>query len=655
MTTQPSAVLDQFNHLRRQILEVLDEARELGTSLGPMQARIAPVFATARQAVDLSRLNLMVIGAEGHGKSTLINSIMGEDLTPREQQHPGTVAPVFLEWSPSRQPVFSVTIDGRAEPVICRDAGEFSRYLLQKSNPGNEEKVLQGTISYDHPALAKGLRLVDMPGVEGVSPTIAVEAQRFIKKSAHAVLAVVRDRGYGALARTLSDISGDELRVQAVVSNWSLDVWLGKPDEALGEFVRDQKRAVVTYLRQEGADARLTADHVFVLHLPSFSAAQSGGTPMVQSAVHDQESEAFVTTVWDYVRGHGLDEVILDGTEKAERALLELEGLLDIRRSVLQALIEGGEGTGAELADQFERAADSAANAWQEVFNDQVIDAMAEQQWGPVKADLDVFRDRMLETIHDIQAQVNAREGRIRRAEAATIRAELQRRMAAELARSEETQGRILQEVAEYYCGHANAVLERLFEDVPVIRETVGMVPLTTQGLLDFELSSMEPGLKDKLLKAGAVSMASLISGSLAGGGGAFAWLAAATALGPVSAAIVGGIGGGLLVWGLVNLLRDEHRPAVLKGLEQCKAEVQALDTSRSGKLRGAWSEAVATVARGVDAYLAARIGNIRQMITDPGGSRDQVDEQRQEIETAIEAVHGLMARLTAIGARGGR
>jgi hypothetical protein len=93
----------------------------------------------------------------------------------------------------------------------------------------------------------------------------------------------------------------------------------------------------------------------------------------------------------------------------------------------------------------------------------------------------------------------------------------------------------------------------------------------------------------------------------------------------------------------------------VLKGLEQCKAEVQALDTSRSGKLRGAWSEAVATVARGVDAYLAARIGNIRQMITDPGGSRDQVDEQRQEIETAIEAVHGLMARLTAIGARGGR
>jgi hypothetical protein len=63
----------------------------------------------------------------------------------------------------------------------------------------------------------------------------------------------------------------------------------------------------------------------------------------------------------------------------------------------------------------------------------------------------------------------------------------------------------------------------------------------------------------------------------------------------------------------------------------------------------------VAAVARGVDAYLAARIGNIGQMITDPGGSRDQVDEQRQEIETAIEGVHGLMARLTAIGARGGR
>jgi hypothetical protein len=655
MTTQPSAVLEQFNRLRGQILEVLDKGRELGTSLGPLQARIAPVFETARQAVDLSRLNLVVIGAEGHGKSTLINSIMGEDLTPREQQHPGTVAPVFLEWSPSRQPVFSVTIEGRTAPVLCRDAGEFGRYLLQKSNPGNEEKVLQGTISYDHPVLAKGLRLVDMPGIEGVSPTIAVEAQRFIKRHAHAVLAVVRDRGYGALARTLSDISGDELRVQAVVSNWSLDVWLGKPDEALREFVHDQKQAVVTYLRQEGADERLTADHVFVLHLPSFSEVQSGGTPVVQSAVHGQESDAFVTTVWDYVRSHGLDEVILDGAEKAERALLEVEGLLDIRRSVLQALIEGGEGAGAELAYQFERAADRAADAWQEVYNDEILDATAEQHWAPVKADLDAFRDRMLEAIHDLHTKVNAREGRIRRAEATAIRAELQRHMAAELAQLEEGQGRLLQRVAEYYCGHANAVLERLFEDMPVIRETVGMVPLTTQGLLDFELSTMEPGLQDMLLKAGAVSTATFISGSLAGGDGAFAWLVAATALGPVSAAVVGGIGGGLLVWGLVNLLRDEHRPAVLKGLEQCKAEVQSLDTSRSGKIRGAWGEAVAAVARGVDAFLAARISNIGQMITDPRGSRDQLHEQRQEIETAFEATRDLMARLTAIGARGGR
>jgi len=655
MTTQPSAVLDQFHRLRSQILEVLDEGRNLGEALGPIQAKIDPVFATARQAVNLSRLNLVVIGAEGHGKSTLINSIMGEDLTPREQQHPGTVAPVFLEWSSSTQPVFAVTVDGKADPLVCKNADEFRRYLLQKMNPGNEKKVHQGTVSYDHPILAKGLRLVDMPGIEGVSPTIAVEAQRFIKKHAHAVLAVVRDRGYGALVRILHDISGEALRVQTVVSNWSLDAWMGQPDDALRAFVHEQKQAMTTYLKQEGADAQLMPTQVFVLHLPSFCEAQGRGKPVVKSAVHTQESEAFVTTVWDYVRSNGLDEVVLDGTEKAERALLELEGLLDIRRSVLRELIEGGENAGATLAEQFAWAAERAVTAWREVYNDDVMQAIAEQKWGQVKADLDGFRDRMLEKIRDVHKQVNAREGRIRRAEATSIRTELQRCMATELARVEGTQERILREVAEYFCGHANAVLEQLFEDVPVIRETVGMGALTTQGLVDFELSNLKPGLKDKLLKAGAIGTASVISGSLAGGGGAVAWLAAATALGPVSAAIVGALGGGLLAWGLLNLLRDEHRPAVLNGLQKCKAEVQSIDTSKSGNIRSAWNEAVAGAARSVDGFLKSRINNIDQIIQNPGANRDQLQAHKQQIDTAIETVHSLMTRLTAIGARSDR
>jgi Predicted GTPases len=141
MTTPQSEVLDQFNHLHGQILNVLDEGRKLGEPLGPLQTGLDPVFETARIAVSLSRLNLVVIGAEGHGKSTLINSIIGEDLMPREAQHPGTVAPVYLEWSSSAQPIFSVMLEGKDETMICKDVKEFAHYLLQKTNPKNKKKV----------------------------------------------------------------------------------------------------------------------------------------------------------------------------------------------------------------------------------------------------------------------------------------------------------------------------------------------------------------------------------------------------------------------------------------------------------------------------------------------------------------------------------
>lgn len=647
-----SLVLDQFHHLRGQILAVLNEGRQLGESLGPSRASIDPKFETARRAVDASRLNLVVIGAEGDGKSTLLNSILGEDLTPREEQTPGTVAPVYLEWSQDRQPVFSVMLHGKDKSVICRNADEFRRYLLQKENPKNEKQVLEGRVSYCHPILGKGLCLVDMPGVEGVSSEIASMASKFIKEEAHAVLAVVRDRGYGALVRTLSEIEGDDLRVQAVVSNWSLDVWQGKSDEALQEFLRTQKEIVSTTLKNDG-DFHLKPSQVFVLHLLTFCGAPCGERPQVTSAVHQRESEAFETMVWDYVRSHGVGEVISDGAGKAEEALGELKGLLDIRLSVLTELMEGGTGAGTELIRQFERARSSAASAWQAIY-DREIENAAKATWRQLKSKLDATRDRLIEKVDEIKAQVDAKEGKIRKPEATAIRSKMQHFMTAEFSRLRETQEELLKRVTDDFCDRANDVLEELFMDVPVIRHSAGGITVSTQGLINHQLSTMEPGLLDKLLKVGSIGSASIVSGILAGGSGT-AWLVGTTAaFGPVGALVAGAIGGGLLAWGLIDWLRDEHRSAVLKGLEKCKTDIQAIDTSKCGKLRVTWGEAVAGVARSVDEYLGSQINNIAQIIKNPTSDMDRLIEQKQGVDASIGTVEDLLERLIEIGSAAG-
>ena len=90
-------VLQKFDALRREILSVLDDGLAAAQTLGARIELVNKDFTGARNSVDASRLNLVVIGAEGHGKSTLIHAILGDELSPREKNEPGTVAPVYIE------------------------------------------------------------------------------------------------------------------------------------------------------------------------------------------------------------------------------------------------------------------------------------------------------------------------------------------------------------------------------------------------------------------------------------------------------------------------------------------------------------------------------------------------------------------------------
>jgi len=674
-TSQPKQVLEQFDKRRKQILHVLNQAQQFAESLGALQDHITQLLKVANASIDQKRLNLVVIGAEGHGKSTLINSITGQVLTPQSEQHPGTVAPLFLEFSPHEMPVFAVKLGDKDDLKVCKTLEEFCDFVLQKNNRDNHKKVLWGRISCNHPILAQGLRLVDMPGVEGVSPAIALEAQQFIKKQAHAVVAVARDRGYGSLARVVDNFSTDTLVVHALISNWSLDYWIGKSEEEVANFIHNQASLMPDYIQREGSEIDISSDKIFVLHLPSFCQLQRSLPPQVTSAAHQREAEAFIKTFWDYVQANGVDEVILDTIGTVERLLGEIDAFLAIRQDFLTALVEGDERTAINLRASFDRSKANALIEWKKVYQTGVSEAIAAAAWHgfqnnphlgsvlksithqeshPLKKALDNFRDQMAGKINEVHKQVLSKEGKVRKQEAQTIQADLNRFTADQQTHLNEDQEKILVDILNYYCGHANQTLRHFFEELPVLRQTVTSDDsFTPDALVAFEIGKMEPGVLAKLRDASVVGGVSLVAGSLAGnltGTAGTAVLVSLLGLAPPVALMAGVVGGGVLAFGLLNLLLDQHRPAVLKELQKCKSEIQAIDTSDGSNAQLAWNKTVTTLAERVHEFLIAKFDNIQRILTDPGINRDQLVEQLNQITASRQEIVRLGDLLTIIG-----
>ena len=238
-----------------------------------------------RRAAEEALEPLAVIGAEGHGKSTLVDVIVGADVVPREEQDPGTVAPVLLRWGPELEPHYSVRLDGGDGREPVPGVTEFRELLTQKLNPHNHKGVRMGYVEWQHEALAGGMSLLDVPGLAGDSATVSAQLERHMAEVRKVIL-LVRDRRYAHAADALRRFA--HLRVDAVVCNWEAAMF----DQGdVAAKVADQPTALRLNV---GVD--VDPDQVFVLHLPSL---EQWGTRRrrVEHPVHDTE----VTRFWHWV------------------------------------------------------------------------------------------------------------------------------------------------------------------------------------------------------------------------------------------------------------------------------------------------------------------------------------------------------------------
>lgn len=180
--SQPAGYLDDFDQVRRVREQVADHLEQISQGLiqseldgaqasGPLGFdRQVTLVKTASDHLRQGVFRLVVLGDLKRGKSTLINAILGERLLPSDV-NPCTAILSVLKYGPQKR----VTIHFRDDtPPQQIDVATFKwKYTIDPS----ESKALQekdeqafpnvshAVIEYPLPLLAKGIELVDTPGL----------------------------------------------------------------------------------------------------------------------------------------------------------------------------------------------------------------------------------------------------------------------------------------------------------------------------------------------------------------------------------------------------------------------------------------------------------------------------------------------------------
>jgi GTP-binding protein EngB required for normal cell division len=134
-------------------------------------------------------IDVAVLGQFKAGKSSFINSLIGQDVLP-VGAIPVTTAITRLQYGPTERAVVRY-FDGSARETPFSDIADFTS---EAKNPGNEKNV--DVVDIELPSLENfaGLRLVDTPGLGSVFKYHKSTAENWLPEVGAAVLAVSADR-----------------------------------------------------------------------------------------------------------------------------------------------------------------------------------------------------------------------------------------------------------------------------------------------------------------------------------------------------------------------------------------------------------------------------------------------------------------------------
>jgi mitofusin 1 len=144
-------------------------------------------FANWSKTINSPQFIFPVLGIQGSGKSSLINSLIFGDIILPVDADETTSIPTEIHYGTSDKPSAHVIYkDGKEKSVACSEDG-LKPFVHQAENPGNELGVERIIIQYNHPLLKTGLVLVDLPGAGSLTAENMKTTMDYIRKSSGAI------------------------------------------------------------------------------------------------------------------------------------------------------------------------------------------------------------------------------------------------------------------------------------------------------------------------------------------------------------------------------------------------------------------------------------------------------------------------------------
>jgi len=131
-----------------------------------------------KEKLEYNIFNIVVMGQFKRGKTSLINTLIGDDLLPVAVVPLTSIATIITYGEDTK---ISVCFnDGRCEAI---EINQLADYVTEKGNPKNIKDVAEVYITYPSKYLKDGVRLIDTPGVGSVYQHNTDVAYHYLPKS----------------------------------------------------------------------------------------------------------------------------------------------------------------------------------------------------------------------------------------------------------------------------------------------------------------------------------------------------------------------------------------------------------------------------------------------------------------------------------------
>lgn len=152
---------------------LLQKIEEIVTRHGFVEFR--PRIASLASRLAENNLEVALFGRVNSGKSSLLNALLGTDVLP-VGVNPITAVPTKLRYGPELRATVAFG-SGRDESIAVE---EFKKLITEEGNPGNQRSVMRAVVQVPSARLAKGIVLVDTPGLGSLARRGAAETMAYL-------------------------------------------------------------------------------------------------------------------------------------------------------------------------------------------------------------------------------------------------------------------------------------------------------------------------------------------------------------------------------------------------------------------------------------------------------------------------------------------